>query len=387
MANGYCPALLRHVKDVANGNSSGGKIHVAGFLKMLFCCQNSSVNPINDGFQSNSHRKTLTVEYRQRPTDQHVQDTDDCEVNRIPVKLEWTLPNLLHKQTSFFLSDEEIKKYCDDASRTVNVGLPATAMMAEHFDLFVEHANILLKAINDEMVTEMSTQFGKNLTIQSTLGKVININRNGQTLNLNDGVIEMLQDLRENEICDDPCMVGGGLFSAYDMVKLTQGISQAGIDASRLPLPFFWYDRSTQNVWGQDTVGVFAKGSVKFMTYNKYLGAFAGQKGNSIFFTVPFPVNEFTGCVDMLQCLRDLRLDVQMKYIDCPTEITVGGQAVTVNRGWQVILSKEFQLWVHPATEYADGDPLDGSNGTLLYYVTNDCEDCVGSEEAYAYGY
>jgi hypothetical protein len=267
--------------------------------------------------------------------------------------------------------------------------LPATAMMAEHYDLFIEHANILLKAVNDELVAEMATKFGKNITIQSSLGKVININRNGQTLNLNDGVISLLQDLRDNEICDDPCVVGGGLFSAYDMVKLAQGITQAGIDASRLPLPFFWYDRSTQDVWGQDTIGVFAKGSAKFMSYNKYLGAFAGQKGNSIFFTVPFPVNEFTGCTDMLQCLRDLRIDVQMKYIDCPTVIEVGGEQVTVNRGWQVILSKEFQLWVHPddTNEYAAGDPLYGTNGTLLYYVTNDCEDCDTDTDAYAYGY
>ena len=74
MATGYCPALLRQVTEVANGNSAVGKIHVAGFLKMLFCCQNSTVNPINDGYQDNSHRKTLTVAYRQRPTLAHVQE-------------------------------------------------------------------------------------------------------------------------------------------------------------------------------------------------------------------------------------------------------------------------------------------------------------------------
>ena len=389
MANGYCPALLRHVTEVANGNSAVGKIHVAGFLKMLFCCQNSSVNPINDGFQSNSHRKTLTVAYRQRPTLSHVQDTDDCDINRIPTKAEWTLPNLLHKQTTFYISDSEIQQYCDEASRTVMVGLPATAMMQEHFSLFVEHANILLKAINDELVAEMSTQFGKNVTTNSEFAKAINIARNGQTVNLTDGIIEMMNDLRENEICDDPCMVGGGLMASYDMIRMAQGLSQSGIDASRLPIPSFWYDKETQNVWGTDSVGVFAKGSVKFLSYNKYLGAFAGSKGSSIFFTAPFPVNEFTGCVDMLQCLRDLRLDVQMKYIDCPTVVDVNGVPTTVNRGWQVILSKEFQLWVQPNTtnEYAAGDPLYQTNGTLLYEISNNCEDCDTPTSAYGTGY
>jgi hypothetical protein len=101
MATGYCPALLRQVTEVANGNSAVGKIHVAGFLKMLFCCQNSSVNPINDGFQDNSHRKTLTVAYRQRPTLSHVQDTDDCSINRIPVKAEWAYQTFITSKQLF----------------------------------------------------------------------------------------------------------------------------------------------------------------------------------------------------------------------------------------------------------------------------------------------
>ena len=389
MATGYCPALLRQVTEVANGNSAVGKIHVAGFLKMLFCCQNSSVNPVNDGFQDNSHRKTLTVSYRQRPTLAHVQDEDDCDINRIPVKAEWTLPALNHKQTTFFLSDAEIQKYCDEASRTVMVGLPATAMMQEHYSIFIEHANILLKSINRALVTSMSTQFGKNVTTNSSFAKAINIARNGATINLTDGIIEMMNDLRDNEICDDPCMVGGGMMASYDMIKMAQGMSQSGIDASRLPIPSFWFDKDTQNIWGTDSVGVFAPGSVKFLGWNKYLGSFAGQKGSSIFFTAPFPVNEFTGCVDMLQCLRDLRLDIQMKYIDCPTVVDVNGVPTTVNRGWQVILSKEFALWVQPAgtNEYAAGDELYQTNGTLLYEISNNCEDCVGNESSYGTGY
>lgn len=366
MANGYCPALLRHVQEIAEGAYAGAKIHTSGFLRMLFCCANSSVSPINDGNKSNSHKQTLTVKYRQRPVDSHVQDEDDCDINRIPAYAEWTLPNLSHKQTSFYLSDEEIKLYCDDASRMRNFGI--TDVMNEHYLLWLEHVNILMKVINEELVTEMSTKFGDNVTT-GTGASVININSNGANLQLDDGIIALLQQLRDNEICDDPCLVGGGLFSAYDMARIAQCCSQAGIDASRLGIPDFWHDRSTQSIWGTDTVGVFQKGSVKMLTYNKYMGSFAGEKGGSIFFTVPFPVNEFKGC-DPLACLRDLRIDVQMRYIDCPTVVTVNGVETTVNRGWQVILSKEFGLWVQP-NQYAAGDPLFGTNGTLLYFVTN----------------
>lgn len=385
MANGYCPALLKHINEVAGNNAPGRKLHIAGFLKMLFCCQNSSVSPLQDAYPANGGIRSLTVAYRERPLEADVQDEDNCDVNRIPVKKEWNLPSLNHKQTSFFISDEEIKKYCDEYSRTLSVGTPASIFMREHYDLFVEHANILLKVVNDDLVTEMASQFGVNITTGSDTGKVININRSGQQIQLDDGIISLLQDLRENEICDEPCIVGGGNFSAYDMIRMTQGLSQAGIDASRFGLPPFYFDKATQTIWGQNTIGLFAKGSTKFLGFNKYVGAYGGAKGNSIFFTAPFPVEEFAGCQDMLQCLRDLRLDVQMKYIDCPTEITVDGSPVTVNRGWQIILSKDYAMWVQPTTGFATGDPLEGTNGTLLYYVDNNCVDCADPGGAYAY--
>lgn len=385
MANGYCPALLRHINDVAEGNAPGKKAHISGFMRMLFCCQNSSVSPVNDGNEADGHVKTLTVKYRQRPVASHVTDEDTCELNRIPTYSEWNLPSLLYRQTSFFLADSEIQKYCNDASRAASLGGGATGFMKEHFDIYIEHVNILMKAINTALVTEMATQFGDNVTTGSSAGKVININRAGHDLTLNDGVIELMNDLRENENCDDVCMVGGGIISAYDAARPTIGLSQAGVDGGRLAWPGVFFDKDTQTIWGQDSFGVFAKGSVKFLGRNRYAGNFGGAKGQSIFLTIPFPVGEFAGCVDFLQCLRDLRVDVQMRYIDCPTEIDVQGVPTTVNRGWQVILSKYFNLWVQPTTAYDATDPLEGTNGTLKYFAMNDCKDCDDTVGAYAY--
>lgn len=385
MANGYCPALLRHINDVAEGNAPGKKAHVSGFLRMLFCCQNSSVSPVNDGNNANGHVQGLTVKYRQRPVAAHVTDEDNCELNRIPAYSEWSLPTLLYRQTSFFVSDAEIQKYCADASASASIGAAATGFMREHFDVYIEHVNILMKQINEALVTEMATQFGDNVTTGSNTGKVININRQGNDLTLNDGIIELLNDLRENENCDDVCVVGGGIISAYDIARPTIGLSQAGVDGSKLSWPGVFFDKATQTIWGQDAFGVFAKGSVKFIGRNRYAGPFGGAKGNSIFLTVPFPVGEFAGCTDFLECLRDLRVDVQMRYIDCPTEIEVNGTPTTVNRGWQVILSKYFNMWVQPTNAYASTDPLEGTNGTLLYYAMNECRDCDDSTGAYAY--
>lgn len=378
MANGFCPALLRHIDDIAEGNAPGRKMHVAGFLASLFCCQNSSVSPINDGFEG-SHVRPLTVKYRQRPTLAHVQDEDNCEINRIPAYSEWTLPTLGYQQTSFFLDDATVQQYCIDASAKRSVGAPPTMVMEEIYSILLEHANILLKAINRDLVTEMATQFGDNVTTGGSTGKVININRQGDQFILDNGIVDIMRDLQENEVCDAPCVIGGGLFAAWNMAKTIACCNSAGMDVSRFGDMRFFFDKDTQNIWGDNTIGVLAPGSVKFLGRNKYGGNFAGQKGNSFFTTLPFPTEAF-GC-NADDCLRDLVFDLQLRYIDCPETIEVNGTPTLVNRGWQGILSKPYNLWVQPTTAYASGDELEGTNGTLKYFITNN----DGEAPAYPY--
>jgi len=379
MATGYCPALLRHIDDIAAGNAAANKMHVAGFLAMTFCCQNSTVSPINDGNQSNGHFKTLTVKYRKRPTSSDVQSVDNCEINRIPGYEEWTLPNLSFKSTSWFLSDEEIRKYCDEASQLRSAGAAVPSIMNEHYSILLEHANILMSEINKAVVTSAGSQFGDNVTTGSSTGKVINISRNGDQVILDNGIVEMMRDIQENEICGEPCMVGGGLLAAWDIANGAACCNAAGIDTGRLGVPKFFFDKHSQSIWGENTAGLFAPGSVKFLGFNQYGGNFAGPRGSSYFATIPMPVSAF-GC-NAEDCLKDLVFDLQMRYVDCPTTIDVADVPTEVNRGWQFILSKKFALWVQPDDQYPSGDELEGTNGTLKYFFTN----TTSSAGAYAY--
>lgn len=367
MANGYCPALLRSIEQIAGENAPSTKLHVAGFLAMTFCCQNSLVNPINDGYESNGQQRTLTVSYTQRPILSQVQDEDDCDVNNIPTYSEWALPNLRHKQYSFFIADEEITKYCADFAASVAVGQPSTRVMREHYIRMKEGANIVLRAINQDLVTLMATEFGNNIITGNNASRTINIPPT-PGLNLSAGVIQLMRDFEENEICGDPCIVGGGNFAGFTISQIMACCNSAGQDTSRIGLPRFFFDKDSQAIWGTNQIGVFAPGSIKFINRQKYVGPYAGEKGNSVFFTMALPVNEF-GCAP--ECLNDLVFDVQMRYIDCPTSITVNGTATTVNRGWQVIISKTYALWVQPDDAYRVTDPLGGTNGTLRYTITN----------------
>lgn len=366
MANGYCPALLRTIESIAGENAPSRKLHVAGFLAMTFCCQNSSVSPINDGFE-NGQQRTLTVSYTQRPILSQVQDEDDCDINNIPTKSEWDLGEMRHKQYSFFVSDDTISRYCAEYAQSVSVGAPATRVMREHYDRILEGANIVLRAINQDLVTLASTEFGNNTNTGSNAARTINIAPT-PTMDLDAGIVQLLTDFEDNQICGDPCIVGGGLFSAWNIAQQLACCNTAGLDFSRLGMPRFFRDNDTQTVWGANQIGVFAPGSVKFISRNKYVGPYAGEKGNSMFFTMALPVAEF-GCAP--DCLNDLVFDVQMKYIDCPTSISVNGTAQTVNRGWQFIISKDYSLWVQPDDAYRVTDPLAGTNGTLRYVITN----------------
>jgi hypothetical protein len=368
MANGFCPSLLLHIDDVAQGNSPGRKMHVAGFLAALFCCQNSSVSALNAAYDG-PQKRGLTVKYKRRPTLADVSDTDTCDIDRVPSYLEWNFPASNFKSSSFYISDETMQQYCRDAIALRGTGRPATQVMQEIYEEIVATANLLLKAINQDLVIEMATQFGENVTTGSATGKVINISRDGDKLILDNGIVDMLRDLEENEICDDVCLIGGGLWSAWDKTRLIACCNAAGIDLGRTGLPRFFFDKDTQSLWGQDSAAVLAPGTVKFIGRNKYTGPFAGQRGNSFFTTLPLPVNEF-GCNND-DCLRDLVFDMQLRYIDCPTEVNINGAPTTVNRGWQAILSKEYNLWVQPTNAYASGDELEGTNGTLKYFLEN----------------
>jgi len=295
-----------------------------------------------------------------------VQAEDNCDINTQPGYLEWSIPTLLHRQISFHIADDLIRQYCEDASRMRTTGAPPTAVMNEVYDLIVEHANALMSRINEDLVIAQATEFGANTTTGSSTGKFININRNGNDFALDDGVVEMMQDVLENEICGDVCIVGGGLYSAFNQARVLACCNAAGLDLSRTGVPNFFFDKDSQVIWGANSIGLFANGSVKFISRNKYVGpAFTGQKGNSFFTTLPLPTNDF-GCVD--DCLRDLVLDMQLKYFDCPTEIE-GGE--TIDRGWQVILAKDFHLWTQPDNAFQAGDPLEGTNGTLKYFISN----------------
>ena len=114
---------------------------------------------------------------------------------------------------------------------------------------------------------------------------------------------------------------------------------------------------------------MFAPGSAHLVERLDNVGSFAGQRGSSFFTTIIDP---------RTQCwtpggLSNIQFDLQVKYIDCPEDLAglTGAGDLDAARGYALIIKKRYALFQTPTNAYATGDRMEGSNGALLYTITN----------------
>ena len=119
MANGYALPILKHISAMA-GTNPARKLSPLGFLQMILSRMDDSVQwsqQYKDG-----HETSLKVKFRRRPLKSEVRDTEaGCDVAATPSYEEFTVPGLLHREISFYLSNAQIRQYTSDASQFVKL--------------------------------------------------------------------------------------------------------------------------------------------------------------------------------------------------------------------------------------------------------------------------
>lgn len=365
MANGYCAPILRHITSLGLSDPAK-KLRPLGFTQMLLCCMDGSIKL--DNTQNGHTNNGFTVKYYERVPESAVSDTaTDCDVALEPAYKEFGMPTLQKSSITFAIPLKTIRAYCKDASDMVSLGRETT-VMREVYDLIINHARALYSAINTKLVTQMSTQFGVNVTTNSNAVRALKFKEDDVLMR--SVVASILNDVTDNEFCNDFCMVGNGPFAAFENMKAAFGnVSAIGFDPNKFVnlLPRVWSDKATRNIWGANQVGLFEKGSLALLSQDQYVGSFAGKFANSERFNMALPVEEFN-CPQ--ECLDQLHIDVAIREIDCPTVMTINGAQKTVNNVIAVTLSKDYSLFVKPGTLYAAGDELAGVNGTLRYAIS-----------------
>lgn len=365
MANGYCPNLMEHIGVLAGINDPSIKITPMGFLSMLKKSQ-----PEIQLTSPMGATRNLTVKYRKRSVAALTSTSDNCDLDSRPLYEEQNIATTLFRSFSFMVTDEDIRRYCEDAQRTVSIGGMPTPFMQEHLMLVLSQINGLLQAVNQDLVDAQALTFGKNAVSGLNSATTVNFNDDSTVNLVAEGFTKLLTDYQVNEGFGTGQIVGGGIIHSLMLQKAATGMGVSGINQSILANGFeFHYDPYVATGWsGANQFGIFTPGSCGLIEADKYVGGFRGQKGPSYFDNIPLPL---AGNLTDGMNVPSVSFDIQMRYIDCPTEETTYQGTQTVNRGWQIILSKNFALWNQPSDAFYSGDRLTGNNGSLRYTATN----------------
>lgn len=349
---GFAEALVRNISEMAQQNDPQLKLQPSGFLKMLV--QNNAVAEINNIEElRNGAKREIKVRYLQRGLESEVTDVDNCEATISADWKETTIANPLFSKIGIFISDEDMRKYEAEAAETLN-GAAGAPLMRGLYEVMLTKMTGLIAKMDANLVAAQAAKWGNNAAYDVKTGaKTITF---GTSVGLNDGYIKLLEDAAINEVNDTLLICGNGLVTRFDNYnRLKTGADAAGFGA--LPVNAY-YDAKSTAAWGKDHFGVFAKGTVGLVDWNAYTGSYAGEKGGSIFFTIPVPV-------DIDGELTSLVFDAQLKYNDCPVYGSEG--EVLKPRGWNLFISKHYGLFNLPTDAYKVGDTLEGVNGSFHY--------------------
>ncbi len=378
MANGYCEALLLHLDSIAGQNYPGQKVTVPGFLNMLLTSPDrpSVLAEANGG----GHYRSARVKYMPRTTESQVSTTDTCAIDVIPAYKETTVSVDNVAQTGLWIPDDTIRQYCEDASRTVAVGQPATQLMTEHLNSILHSLNGLYQKIEGVLTTGMASAFGAHKATGLSTAVALNFEQDATINDFGTGLTKLLTDAEANEFCGTPVIVGalGGLMHSFATQFKFKGLAAGeGFDPMAMANAMgfqFYGSGKTGTTWGAQHIGMFAPGSVHLLERQDNVGSFAGQRGASFFTTITDP---------RVQCwtpngLANMQFDLQVKYIDCPEDLGanitngyIAESSITGARGTMLLIKKRYGLFTIPTNAYDGADVLAGSNGTLRYTVTN----------------
>jgi len=349
---GIVNAFLTNISAVAGINDPQLKVSPVGFLRALL--ENNATTRVTNlaGLQSGQDR-TITVRYMNRGLLAQATTIDDCDT---PITPAWTSADIgapYFSKIGMFIADGDLRQYQIEAAQAAAAGTPPTPLMLAMYESILAKANALIQHIDDTLVTAQAANFGVNVVTGNNAAQLVNF---GTSMNMTDGIVKLLTDAQANEVNGDLIVVGNGVVTTYDIVNRLK----AGVDANGFGRANFsvYNDNRTVAGWGANQFGVFARGEVGFVDFNKNVGNYAGEKGGSYFFTMPIPIELANGE------LSALVLDAQLKYEDCP--IYDDGRKIA-DRGWKLILSKSYGLYNTPGTAFEVGDPLRGVNGSFRY--------------------
>lgn len=374
MANGFSLGVLQHIREIAKEATPQYKVEPYGMLASLLTAHSAGVIK-NDSF--NGHKKTVKVKRKKRFLPSQTQTTPSCDVTNVNGYVEDEVSVSNYRQLAIHVEDEKIAAYDEYASAIVNgqAMRPATPIMFELMDDIMSAASALLTGVNQDLIALANAEIGVNRRTGNNTPASININKSTDTLSLTDGITQILTDFRLNNMKGKPIVVGAGYMHAFLIQQIAKVANQAGLDTRILAngLDFF-YDQDFADAVGANNIAVYEKDAIQIVQYLKYQGFKGGTKpGASTFGVMNLPMSVMAGLNEQLVAVP---FDFQLRYNDCAEEFTVDGSTTVLEKGYNLIVSKNYGLWTVPEDAYRTGDVLEGNRGSLAYEITNECDPC-----------
>lgn len=366
---GFMPYLLRDLKNIMpEGTAPQLKVDYKGLLKYL--TESGYKRVLNEG-QTGAQLQQQQIKYKPRFTAAQTTTTDSCTVTvnqgyqEIPVNLTNA------RYFAVCLDDRTVQQYMDESISGIQNGGALMGAGGEIYNEILRSGNAICEAVNQDLWPLLTPAVGVNRR-SGNKGDNINVTLNSNNFVLTDGFPQIFSDIKQNlfsSVNGKYTMIGSGLMENYMGSAGMLGMNQAGL-ANNLGLNKlnFLLDQDAPSLLGTNQVLLIDDGAVQLVEFMRFTGAYAGFKGTSTFGTIPLPVQMNNAEV------KNVWFDYQLRYSDCPTTFTDSyyGTSISLNRGWNIILSKQFGLFTIPSYVYSNpGDPMFGNTGIIKYTITN----------------
>ena len=367
MANGFSLGILQMMKEVTKDATPAYKVEPYGMLASLLSAHSPGVIK-NDSYDG--HFKTVKVKKKKRLTMSDTETSASCDIGAPIPYTEDTVTINGYRRVAFHLEDEVVAAFDAYASAPVQVPGMISPLMFEFFDSLQVACNGILEGVNNDIVTLALANNGKNRVSGNTTAQTINIPLSWTNNDLAAGVTKLLSDFKLNNMSGKPIIVGAGLMHNFMLQQAAvRGNNFNGIDTriQGAGIDFFLDYQLPTIASAANQIMVYEKDAVQIVEYMEYQGFKAGPKpGASQFGVITLPMMNPDGTK------VPVKFDFQLRYNDCAvTETNAYGDPQTYQKGYNLIISKQFGLYTIPTTAYSASDVLSGNRGSLKYNITN----------------
>lgn len=369
LGQGFAPYFLISIAEIAKENTPETKLEQFGFLNLL---QNqTSKGAVTLNASKAGHRRSVRVRKMQRLTVDFTDTSASCDQTNVIPYSEDDVDLEGYRQIAIHVADEDVAQYMEAASNIKSIGTPSTTILMALYERILAASNAILQGVNNDVFNLAAARIGVNRRTGTNTAEPINLALNTTNNPLNNGEVQILADYLNNGGIGRPQIIGSGLWQNYSLQQRmkTEANHNSGFDTRVAAASFdFYNDLAAQNILGANEIVVYQPDSLQLIEYMKYKGEWkTGQKpGPSTFFTMMLPVKDSLGN-------KMVEFDVQLRYNDCQTTFTNDyyGTVLTLEKGWNIIISKDFGLWTIPSGAYRATDQLNGNRGSLRYVISN----------------